>query len=257
MQFLDWLQYKRAAQNAYALHSPFVYELYTKVIQSRQNYYAYQEIELLYNSLKKNKTKINIQDFGAGSKVFKDNEREITQIIRYSSSSLKTGKLLFRLINYLQPQYLLELGTCLGISTLFMAKANPKTQLYTLEGCPNLAAWSRKNFLLMDTSNIELIEGNIPDTLSLILQKIPQVDFAFLDANHQYQATLDYFEAILEKIHSDSVLVLDDIYWSKGMKKAWQEIQNHPNVYQTINLFQLGLVFFREQQARQHFVLKF
>lgn len=245
------------AGNAYSLHSPFVYQLYTEIIQSKQTYYSYQEIELLYNSLRNNKTIITIQDFGAGSRIFKDNQREIGQIIKYSSSSLKTGKLLFRLVNHFQPQFILELGTCLGISTLFLAKASPKAKVYTLEGDPNLAKWSRKNFSSVKADNIEVVEGKIQNTLEEALQKIPQVDFAFLDANHQYTASMDYFEKLLPKIHPDSVLIFDDIYWSEGMKKAWKEIKNHSQVWQTIDLFQIGLVFFREQQAKQEFILKF
>jgi hypothetical protein len=41
------------------------------------------------------------------------------------------------------------------------------------------------------------------------------------------------------------------------MEEAWEEIKSHPKVTVTIDLFFLGLVFFRKEQVKENFCLRF
>ena len=89
-----------------------------------------------------------------------------------------------------------------------------------------------------------------------MIKELDKLDFVFVDGNHQRDATLKYFEWCLPKVHKDTVLIFDDIYWSEGMKAAWNEIKAHPSVTVTINMFWIGLVFFKQGRAKEDFLVK-
>ena len=127
----------------------------------------------------------------------------------------------------------------------------------TFEGCPQTAAIAEENFRQLGLSNVEIVVGNIDDTLAPALAASPPIDFAFFDANHRYEPTVRYVETCLAHIHNDTVFVFDDIHWSAEMEQAWAYIQAHPSVSLTVDLFWVGLVFFRHEQPKQNFVLRF
>ncbi len=242
--------------NAHSIHSPFVFQLYTQVICHPLPYYCYETIEDSRADLLASEEPISVTDFGAGSRVLNTSSRKVCQIARYSEKSPALAQLLFRLVNHFQPNVIFDLGTCLGTTTLYMAHAQPRAALYTFEGDPNLSALAQKRFEQFKCTSVRQIQGNIDQTLHNTLQAVPQVDFVFFDANHRKQPTLYYFEQCLSKKHEESVFVFDDIYWSAEMQEAWETICAHPAVTLSIDLFHLGMVFFRTQQPKQHFTLR-
>jgi predicted O-methyltransferase YrrM len=244
------------ARNEHSVHSPFVFDFYTKIIKDKTVYPDFEKIEILRKELKCNFEKIEITDFGAGSGVDNSNYRAIASISKYSEKKPSLAQLIFRIIKNQQPATILDLGTSLGITTLYESKANPSGKVYTFEGCPNTALIAKKNFEKLSASNIEIIVGNIDSTLPELLKQLSTVDFVFFDANHRYEPTVNYFHQCLEKATEDSVFIFDDIYWSPGMKKAWEEIKHHPSVGISIDLFFIGILFFRKKQPVQHFTLK-
>ncbi len=257
-----YLQYKLKAKNEHSIHSPFVFKLYTEVIKNKEKYYAYDELNKLRQKLLRNNEAIEVTDLGAGSKKLKK-KRKVSEIAKVSVIPKKYGELLFRLVNHFQPKTILELGTSLGLSTLYMHKAVPKAELITVEGCPN--TFSFTTTLL--TSHPELVSGSL-NTLKRInsgfddflgSKRADQTfDLVYLDGNHTYEATINYFKLLLDKTNNSSVLIFDDIYWSPGMTKAWEEIKAHPSVTVTIDLFKFGIVFFRkESKQKEGFVLRF
>ena len=252
-----YLQFLLASKNEHSLHSPFVFELYTKIIQTKTQFTVFEQIENLRKKLFKNCSIINITDFGAGSRIYKTNQREIRQIAKSAEKNPKFGKLLFRLIQHFKPSTIFDLGTSLGITTIYESKAYESSQIFTFEGCPATATIAQQNFNELNCKNIEIIIGNIDETLPIELSKIRQLDFAFFDANHRFEPTIKYFELCLEKATERSVFVFDDIHWSDEMHKAWQFIRNHKEVMISIDLFYVGLVFFRKNQPKQDFVLRF
>jgi predicted O-methyltransferase YrrM len=275
-----YLSYLHNATDEHGVHSPFVFRLYCDVIRRKKARYfqlirvapgdkldfsernqaeisATKAIETLRNKLLQDNRKITITDFGAGSRIYKGNERLIRQIAKSAEKSPAFGQLLFRLIHHFQAKTIFDLGTSLGMTTLYQAKGNPDAQVVSFEGCEATATIAQQNFDELACSNIRLVTGNLDHTLQEELQKITRLDFAFFDANHRYQPTVDYFEQCLEKAHEDSIFVFDDIHWSDEMQAAWQYIQTHSEVSVTIDLFYVGIVFFRKKQTKQHFVLKF
>lgn len=250
-----YLLYRFRSFRLHGVHSPFVFHLYENVIRHDGRYRAYPAIETLRKQLLQNKKTIAVTDFGAGSRLQVPRSRTIKSLAAISAKPPRYAQLLFRLVNYFQPQTVLELGTSLGLTTCYLASARHKSQVYTFEGCPNLAAAAQQNFRKLRLNNIRVITGNLDQTLAATLDKLPAVDFVYFDGNHRYEPTMRYFEACLAKRTQDSVFVLDDIYWSSEMVKAWQAICRHPEVTISIDLFQLGLIFFRQKQPKQHFTL--
>lgn len=255
-----FLHYYLTAANGkgHGIHSPFVYRFVRSVLNDRKPYYAYAEIERLRNQMLQDSTVLEVQDLGAGSAVSKTSQRRVKDIARAALKPPKYAQLLFRIVNFYQPQRILELGTSLGITTAYMAAAGPTAKLITIEGAPAVSAKALRNFERLNLRNVSLLTGNFNDVLQPALRELAVVDLAFVDGNHRKQPTLDYFELILTHSTPDTIIIFDDIHWSAGMEEAWDTICRHPAVTCTIDLFFIGLVFLkREFQGRQHFRVRF
>lgn len=242
----------------HGIHSPFVYDFVRKVLIDKRNFYAYNQVEALRRKLLQDKTMLEVEDFGAGSAVSKTNQRSVASIARHAAKSRKWAQLLFRIVNYYQPKNILELGTSLGVSTAYMALANPQAKVVTAEGSRAIAAQAKKNFQSLQLSSIQQVTGNFDETLPGILAALPQLDLAFIDGNHRYEPTVRYFNQLLPHLNDASVVVFDDIHWSADMEKAWEEIKDNSAVTLSIDLFFVGLVFFSDQfKVKQHFTVRF
>ena len=256
---LKYIKYKLFAKHrkGYGIHSPFLYDLIRNVLYKEINYYALDDIaELRYELLDCNET-INVKDFGVGSKVMKSNIRKVKDIAKHSAISEKYGEMLFRLIEKFKPKTILELGTSLGLGTLYLAKPNSKANIFTIEGCPETTRKATDNFKECKAENINQIAGNINDKLPEFLNEIDTLDFVCFDGNHQKEATLNYFNQCLLKTHNDTIFYFDDIHWSKGMEEAWEKIKSNKAVTLTVDLFFSGIVFFRKELSKQDFVIRF
>ena len=242
----------------HGIHSPFVYDFITLVLNDRRSFYAYEKLELLRSRLLMEQAEIVVDDFGAGPASHEGKSRTISSIAKNAAKPRKLAQLLFRVVNHYQPKNILELGTSLGISTGYLAMGNCRSTVYTCEGAPGIARTARKNFTELELANIAITEGNFDDTLPSLLAQIGTVDLAFVDGNHRKAPTLKYFEAIFEKAGENSILIFDDIHWSAEMEEAWTIIKQHPGVLLTIDLFFLGFVFLsKEFKAKQDFVIRF
>jgi predicted O-methyltransferase YrrM len=242
----------------HGIHSPFVYDFVRRVLIDKRNFYAYNQVEALRRKLLHNETMIEVEDFGAGSAISKTNERSIASIARHAAKSKKMAQLLFRIVNFYQPQTILELGTSLGISTAYMAMANPQACIITAEGSAAIAAQAKRNFQSLQCNNIQQVTGNFDDTLPELLSANPQLDLAFIDGNHRYEPTVRYFNQLLPHLHANSILIFDDIHWSAGMEQAWEAVKENQSVMLSIDLFFIGLVFFSDQfKVKQHFTIRF
>lgn len=253
-QFKTYFNYWLDAMDEHSLHSPFLFDLYTKVIKVEQD--GIPEIEKLRVSLLKTRSEITVEDLGAGSKHFANSKRAINDIADTSLSDLRFSLLYLRLAQHNDAKNIIELGTSLGINTLYLAqKKNAK--VYTFEGSESISEVAQDTFTFAAAKNIELIKGNIDLTLYSNLSRMPKADLVFMDANHQYAATIKYFEWLLVKIQHKSILILDDIHSSPGMEKAWKELCRHDLVYTSIDLYRCGILFFDPSLTKQHVVLQF
>jgi predicted O-methyltransferase YrrM len=254
-----YLHYYLTAANSkgHGTHSPFVFDFITKVLNDHEHYPAYTPIEELRHMLRHDPEKLEIHDLGAGSVYRTTTTRSIASIARHVAKPRKWGQLLHRVARHYSPATMLELGTSLGISTAYLAAGAPQARLWTIEGAPAIADKARGN---LNSLGVEanLITGNFDDVLPDVLARMPPVELAFIDGNHRCEPTLRYFEAVLHQAAPASVLIFDDIHWSKEMETAWDTIRNDPRVYLTIDLFFIGFVFRREEfKVQQDFIIRF
>lgn len=252
-QVLQYLKFLWSSKNQHGVHSPFVYQLITKCLYDNIKYAEYSYLKAYRNRLLKVRKTISIDDLGAGSRISNGSERKISEMAKNAGSSLKQAQLLFRLVKFFKPESILELGTSLGVSTLSLGMAYSKARIITVEGSKGLFEFT-KNQPEFKSQQIFFLNDSFKNYLeSLGTEKF---DFVFLDGDHTKDGTLEYFEMLLPYFHNDSILLIDDIYWSKGMKTAWEVIQEHPQTKITVDLFYKGLVFFRREQQKEHFKIR-
>jgi len=258
--FFKYLQYYFTSSNGkgHGTHSPFVFEFITKVLNDKTVYSEYERVERLRNQLLNDNSILNVEDFGAGSSVSKTNQRTVSSIARNAAKSKKLGQLLFRMVKFYQPSTILELGTSLGITSSYLALANQDARMITMEGSKEIAEAARKNFRNLEIRNLEIVEGNFDDKLSSAITQLSSIDFVFIDGNHRKEPTERYFKELLAKMNKDSILVFDDIHWSNEMEAAWEAIKNNAAVTCSIDLFFIGIVFFRKEfKEKQDFAICF
>jgi predicted O-methyltransferase YrrM len=252
----SYLNFLWNSKNEHGVHSPFVFNLVTKCFYDKKQYPEYSILKNYRNSLLQNKNTIEVSDFGAGSRVFKSNTRAINQIARNAGISKKRAELLFRITNYFQPESILEIGTSLGLATSALSLGNIKSKITTIEGCSNTLYVAQKQFEEFGFKNITSINTEFSSYLKNYQLSIINYQLIYFDGNHSKQATLEYFDLLLPTITNETVWIFDDIHWSPAMEAAWEIIKNHPKVTVTIDTFQWGIVFFRTEQPKEHFVIR-
>lgn len=255
-QIKSYLKFLWNSKNEHGVHSPFVFSLLTKCFYDKKPKPEYAILKKYRKSLLENKNFIEVTDFGAGSKVFKSNKRQISKIASTAGISPKRAELLFRVTNYFKPNNILEIGTSLGLATSALALGNTNAKVITIEGCPNTANVAQNELDRFDCKNVENIVSEFESFLISENLNSKIYDLIYLDGNHSKKATLTYFEVLLQTINNDSVWIFDDIHWSQEMEEAWEIIKNHPKVKVTIDTFQWGFVFFRYEQEKEHFVIR-
>lgn len=251
----SYIKHQIAAKKRHGVHSPFVFDLGEKVFYVN-GANRDKEIENLRKDLLKDHRKIKLQDYGAGSRVSQGSERKISEIAKNSATPKKIAQILQRLVRYFESENILEMGTNLGLTTAYLSSANEKTKVWSLEGDPTLAELAVKNLKNLNL-NAKILVGEFEESLDSTLNQMKEVDFAYLDGNHRRVPTLAYFKSILPHCHAETVLALGDIHWSDEMEEAWEEIKSNEKITLTIDLFHVGLVFFRKGRSEvEHFRLK-
>lgn len=251
--FLSYIHFLWQSKNEHAVHSPFVFNLVTQCFYDKKKYPFYKIFNNYRQQLYKNNNIIEITDFGAGSKIFKDNKRSVRQMAENAGISKKRAQLLWRMVQYFKPKNTLELGSSLGLSTLALSENNCH-KITTVEGCKATYKHFCNYFFQKDKPHVEAIQQEFAAFLEQNNTK--KYDFIYFDGNHSKDATLKYVDLLLPYKSNDSVWIFDDIYWSKDMTEAWKSIQKHPEVQVTIDTFQWGIVFFRKEQAKEHFIIR-
>jgi len=236
-----------AKRNGHGIHSPFAYKLCEEVFYNKNVFYDFKYLNAIRNGLLCNETKLKIQDFGAGSKSFKSNTRKVKDIASKGISTAQQSELLYKLLNFLKCRNAMELGTSLGLNTLYLAKVNKESKIISIEGSKELYDFAGDLAKKNKAANIQFIHSVFEEALPKVLGEMNELDFLYVDGNHTYEATLTYFKQALEKRQPGSVFIFDDIYWSKGMTQAWEEIKKHPSVTLSIDTFYFGMVFFKEE----------
>lgn len=243
------LRHLFSSQTKYYMHSPFVYDLVAHVLEQKKESDDLKTILHFRKkrSLEKDK-KIVFKGIGA---IQTDSIKSLSEIEKKLSVPHQIAKRYYHCIQKYGYQNILEIGTCVGIGTMYLAKANPNGKVYTLEGNKDCYEYAKRYFEEVGLQNVHLIEGLFEHTLVNTLETMKSVDLVIIDGNHQYESTLAYFRQILPFIHEDSLIVLDDIHWSEGMNKAWLEIIAMKEVTLSLDFYRNGFVFFKKNRLEK------
>lgn len=241
------------------MHSPYLFELVRMVICDANPYYCWQDIENRRRKmLRENKT-IRIEDFGTG----KSGERRVREVAKQSLESRRVAETLFRIVAFLnhqaeRPLRIWELGTSLGITTAYLAEVDSRNRVITFEGSHEILQEAKKNWKKLGIENIEAVEGNLDDTLYIYIkeQGARTLDFVYMDANHTYEATMRYWQALLPLAHEKTIFALDDIHHSPEMEQAWEAIKADEKVSSTIDFFHFGLAFVDPHYIKRHYKMR-
>jgi predicted O-methyltransferase YrrM len=254
---IGYIVYWFESVGRHGLQSTFLYNLNEAVWRFDKKNPAQKRIEDYRNACLKNNTVIAVKDFGAGVNGNKHKELSIASIAKNAAKPPKYARMLFRLMEYLKPTNVIELGTSLGVSSLYLCAGNPKMKLTTLEGCDNTAAFTSNQLKQFPDLSIDIVTGNFDHTLPSVLQSSNKIDAIYIDGNHRYEPTLRYFEMCLPYLHDDSFIIFDDINWSEEMQQAWNEIKKHPSVSISIDVYMIGIVFFNKGFSKQDFKIRY
>lgn len=256
--FRKYLVHQFIASSAHGLHSPFVFMFYNDLLRGASPVEGSGNWEQIRENLKADHTQLQIVDLGAGSQLHKSDLRQISDIARNALKPARLARFLYRLVKYQQPEIVIELGTSLAITSLYMAGAASGSSFYTIEGSKAVATVARKVVAQSGLENLTLLTGNFDDLLPELISQITTDNFLlYIDGNHQKEATLRYFMLALEKGGDKTVIIFDDIHWSVGMDEAWAEIRKHPRVTITIDMFFMGIVYLNRAFTKEDFRLRY
>lgn len=241
------------AKTSYDIQSPFLFDFIKNVLDTDKNYYKFSEIEALRGKLLSSDQRIEITDHGAGSRKLRNSSRKISDIARHSLSSSKKCRILFNIAHHYQCKTILELGTSLGISSSYLAAADSNARIYTIEGDISIAGIAKEIHEQAGLNNVRVINGTFESTLVDVLESFSSPDVIYMDGHHTKEATIKYFEKVLQYTSGQSIILFDDIYWSKEMQEAWGIITKSENVTLCVDLFYLGVVFLNTDLQKEVF----
>ncbi|MDR7129163.1 putative O-methyltransferase YrrM [Algoriphagus sp. 4150] len=250
----SYLAYWLNKEDKYSLQSPLLFSTYQDLfsyIKGRKSMDL--DIEIYRKLLLSSDELIEVDDYGAGSKSVNTAKRKVADITKFSTSNRKFAQL-YQFFCSLTPAYtVLELGTCMGIGSRYLSRVT-QGNLYTFEGSKEIAKVAKPS---QGFENLSLIVGELSKTLPSTLDTLQKVDFALIDATHTYEGTLSYFEQVLQKTHTKSIIAIGDIHWSREMERAWKEIRSNPLVKLSLDFYECGIALLDYPGEKTGYVLDF
>ena len=233
IHFINHLFYIRH-RKGHGIHSPYLFEFVS---------------EVLFNS---EKIECPAPVRNEHRKLYRE-----SAFVRRSSVSGKYGFLLYRITRWFRPEMIVELGTGMGISTLYLSAGSPDTPLHSIERNRERAALAAQLICRLNPGPVSIHWGEMEEKLEDISPMIPQRFLAFVDGNHHYTPTMHYLAKLVERAGNEAVIIMDDIYWSREMQRAWREILSWPEVRVSIDLFHMGILLLRKDLQKRGIKIKF
>ncbi len=256
IKYLRYLLVSRHREG-HGIHSPFVYDLVSRVFRNKIS----SDIVLMVDTIRRKNISdtriLNVTDLGAGSERMKSNKRKVSEIARNSAVPARYGRLLSNMAAEFGKPAIVEFGTSLGFSTMYLALGHPGTQIYTMEGCKETSAVASENFRAAGIKNVELMNGSFDSLIPGMVTRRINPGLVFIDGNHRKEPLLRYFSMMSDLSDGSIVFIIDDIHQSYEMEKAWNEIRNNADVSVTVDLFRMGVVFLRKNISRMNYVIRY
>lgn len=243
------LRYRRG----YGVHSPFVFNLITKVIEEKCSYYSFYDIELLRRELYYREDKLPCPDRSHPGRM---KYRQIGEIVYCEAIKPSHGKLLFRLANYFKSQRILQIGPNVGISTLYLTSYAKEVRCIALENVPQFAEIARQVFERAG-KHIDLRVGSYASLLPQALRDLGEVDLVYFNTLYEQQHTEALFESCLPYVGDWTLFVFEGIKSSQRMRAFWDAVCARPEVTVTIDLYTMGIVFFNPKLHKQNYIVYF
>jgi predicted O-methyltransferase YrrM len=146
----------------------------------------------------------------------------------------ETGRMLHWLIRVTEPERVLEIGTCVGYSALWMASAlekNKKGKLWTVESNAKRQVRAEQNIAESGLrERIELVKGHAPEIFEEAGLLPSKIDFAFFDATKSEHQS--FFDGIFPKMTSGGMIVVDNVLSHRfgEMEQFIQGMHEHPGL---------------------------
>lgn len=258
-RIIKYLNYKILSghKQGHGIHSPFVFDLVTRVFRNKTDHDIVSSIERIRKRLLSDHNYILVNDMGIGSESFKTNYRKVSYLAKYSAVPEKYGVLLSNMAMEFGSPLIVEFGTSFGISTMFMALSSTGTSVITIEGSPSVAEIAIRNFKEQGLVNIDTRIGSFEDKMTEIVDKGITPGLVFIDGNHRKEPVIDYFSRMAEISDNNTVIIIDDINYSEEMGEAWNEIKENEKVSLTIDIYRMGIVFFREGINHRNYIIRY
>ena len=253
IQHLFYLRHRRG----HGIHSPYLFEFVNKVIFNGAGLTVPPEILRVHREMRKDRTIIPEVKLGAASHVYSTGERSVASFVSHSSVPAKYGALLYRISGWFEPEMIIELGSGLGISTLYLAAGSPHAPLHSIEGNAHRASFAEKVIAGTKLDMVNIHQGEMDEELNKLIPQMKSRFVAFVDGNHRYEPTIAYLKRFIDAAGEEALIIVDDIYWSKEMFKAWEELKSWPESRVSIDLYQMGIILLRRDLGKANFKFKF
>ena len=219
----SYLKYLLQRKSEYGIHSPFVYDFMCKVLNDSGSNRDYDTIYRVARLLDKRK------------------------YIHYNLR--KQSRLLYRMVRYFEPDSVVSFGRLTALNTTALALGHLQTKIYLEQSDDFLETLNS-----MGIVNVNLIQPAEFDSEHF---RRLNTGFVFFSRASFEDDTWDYLVDCLNYKTADSVFVFEGIHHNKAMEDAWEEIKGNEDVSVTLDLYCIGMVFFREGIEKQDLVLKY
>ncbi|MCX7953574.1 MAG: class I SAM-dependent methyltransferase [Bacteroidales bacterium] len=244
-------------RKGHGIHSPYIYHLIKNVFLYNQKKYQLKLVPRRFKEIIQKYSTVEHLDFGAKGKGTKY-LINVKKKYKYISVPIKYGKILSNLITYFNCKNILELGTGLGISSSYMALLNNRSTITTVDASTEFIKIAQELWKKLRINNINVINKTFNEAINEIIKTNDFIDMLFIDGNHKKDALLSYYYKLKPKFNKNTIVVIDDIYWSKEMHEAWNIIKNDPDVSLSIDIFRMGLIFFTDKIFfKQHYKIRY
>lgn len=249
----SWLRWRRAAVPWWTVQPPFAFALLEAAFKARRGEPGIErERQRLLND---RNAFLETVDHGAGSN-FAGERKTVGAIARTSLKRKRHAAAVAAWADAIEAKRILELGTCLGITTAYLANRS-EVEVVTLEGNADRlqiaeGAWQRLGL----EKRIHGVQGKFSDTLPTVLSEGKLFDLIFIDGHHEGEALKAYLRQLTPYLAEDGLVVCDDIHWSGDMETAWEEIATSGEWTLAMDTFEMGVLSRRKGLTPSRFSVR-